>query len=880
MRPKKDEGSRALLLFIFQAEWGYYGRVPRALALARVWIMRLQDRFTEEAAEELRKAIVEASGNEVFALGYLDKKDLVDRVRVSARGNRNAVLALDMDGGADVLIHNHPSGFLTPSDEDLLISSRAAEAGLGSFIVDNGVLHVYVVAEPVKKRVFVPLEADRIVSDLEEGIAKRLPAYECRESQLDLTRLIVRAFNEDAFLAAEAGTGVGKSFAYLLPAIRFALANDERIVISTATITLQQQLYEKDIPLALGALNAELKVVLMKGRANYLCRRRLEEVSREPALLYGEDTAALEAVKNWAETTKTGSRSDLSFMPSQGLWSQICSEADTCMGMRCPHREHCFVLSLRRECADARIIVVNHHLLFADLAARHEGAGYEGTVVLPPYNRVILDEAHTTEESATSFFSGEFSRPGIYRRLGRLYRRRQTKRAGLLLKLMGFIPGLPGGAAEDEENRIAESVEKIRSSVDLLDECALDFCRDGGAYRLTASRYSLVKETLFPRLSALRKDLDVLAAIIRGLLDRIPDREDRENWEFREHREEDALVWETKAALKRLDETGNLCGSFLEYRENPGMVMWLERRGGQAESGNSGTDQGRGGKRGSWVGFTATPLDIARSLKEALFEPNKTVICLSATLTVAGSFNYWMGRTGLKFMGDREILSGIFPSPFPYENSVLLVAPAASPLPGEGNYENFVNQAVGDLAGTAGGSALILFTSYESLKSAWQSARPLLEDQGIRCLKQGDDDRNRLLQNFLSDESSVLFATASFWEGVDAPGDTLRMVILCRLPFRSPSDPVFEARGEVLEAAGGNSFMDLSIPEAVMKFKQGFGRLMRRSSDRGVVAVLDGRLLRKRYGEFFIRSLPRTRTCFGEFGTILRETESFLFSPR
>jgi ATP-dependent DNA helicase DinG len=254
------------------------------------------------------------------------------------------------------------------------------------------------------------------------------------------------------------------------------------------------------------------------------------------------------------------------------------------------------------------------------------------------------------------------------------------------------------------------------------------------------------------------------------------------------------------------------------------------------------------------------------------------VVCVSATLTINGDFSYWAGRCGFGQTENRTVLSGCFPSPFPYASAVLLAAPSDAPLPDEDRYQDFINTAVGKLAAVAGGSALILFTSYHSLKSAWFAALPELQPLGIRCLKQGDDDRSRLLRTFLDDESSVLFATDSFWEGVDAPGDTLRLVILCRLPFRSPSDPVFEARREAVEKQGGNPFMELSLPEAVMKFKQGFGRLMRRSSDRGVVAVLDGRLIKKRYGSFFLNSLPETGTCFSEFESVLRDTERFLYS--
>ena len=254
------------------------------------------------------------------------------------------------------------------------------------------------------------------------------------------------------------------------------------------------------------------------------------------------------------------------------------------------------------------------------------------------------------------------------------------------------------------------------------------------------------------------------------------------------------------------------------------------------------------------------------------------MVCVSATLTVNDSFAYWGNRCGLNLAAGKEALTGQFPSPFPYARAALLAVPRDAPLPEQGDYRAFVDRAVAELAETAGGSALILFTSYESLRSAFAAAAPRLEALGIHCLKQGDDDRNRLLKAFLEDRSSVLFATHSFWEGVDAPGDTLRLVVLCRLPFRAPNEPVFSARCEALDQRGGSSFMELSLPEAVMKFKQGFGRLMRRSSDHGVVAVLDGRLLHKHYGKYFLRSIPKTRTSFSEFSGLVQRMEEFLFS--
>jgi ATP-dependent DNA helicase DinG len=818
--------------------------------------MRADRRFSEQCLSQLRAAIADAGGNEVFALGRVDDKGVVRRITITARGNEGQVLAWgmeDMEDGEnpasppDVFIHNHPSGLLTPSDNDLAIAGKAAESGVGAYIVDNPVEQVYVVAEPIRRRKQKKLNAERIIAALLEGgdVARRLPSYEPRQSQLDLMALIIRAFNEDALAAAEAGTGVGKSFAYLLPALNYALENDERIVISTATITLQQQLFEKDIPLVSSAMHKKVKAVLMKGRGNYLCRRRLGDALREPDLDAAERDE-MERLSKWAETTKTGSRSDLSFTPPENLWSQVCSDADLCMGLRCPERERCFVLALRKEAADARIIVVNHHLLFADLAARRAGAGYKGAVVLPPYTRVIIDEAHTIEAAATSFFSKEFSRLGLYRQLGRLYRSRGLNRRGLLVRLESMLP------AGNREDAAAEAIKKIRDAIDDLDEPARELCGMEGVFRLTPRDSSVMEAALFPPLRGLRKKILSLAEIVRNRLEQVPDAD-----------QDNPAVWETKNVVRRLDDIAGICAAFLEYRERPNEVMWIEKRlsgGGEP-----------------WAAFTQSPVELAADLKASLFAPSKTVVSVSATLTVNGAFSYWAGRSGLSLVEDRPVLFGRFPSPFPYSNAVLLASPEEAPLPDEESYQDFINASVGRLAAIAGGSALILFTSYQSLRSAYTATLPELEPLGIRCLKQGDDDRTRLLRTFLDDQSSVLFATDSFWEGVDAPGDTLRLVILCRLPFRSPSDPVFEARREAVEKRGGSPFMDLSLPEAVMKFKQGFGRLMRRSSDHGVVAVLDGRLIKKRYGTFFLRSLPETRVSFSNFETILRDAERFLY---
>jgi ATP-dependent DNA helicase DinG len=507
--------------------------------------------------------------------------------------------------------------------------------------------------------------------------------------------------------------------------------------------------------------------------------------------------------------------------------------------------------------------VVNHHLLFADLAARHEGAGYEAAVVLPPYTRVIIDEAHTIEDAATSFFSKEWSRIGINHTLGRLYRKRRARESGLLVRL-----GLP------LPPRIPAAIAAVREAAEKADAAALALCGEEGLFRLTPEKNGAL---LFPPLKELRRALSALAPELI-LLTEAAD-------------QEDPAVWEIRAVVRRLDSVGAICGAFLDYGmrgEETGDVYWMEKQNGTA--------------RDPWAVLSVTPVDIAPSLRDALFDVHKTVICVSATLGAAlsgvlsdgaafsdgssgpaerageqtGFFRFWAARTGAALAG-RKLLGAAFPSPFPYRGRTLLAVPADAPLPDAAGYQAFLSRAVTDLVRTAGGSALVLFTSYRSLRTTFDETAPLLEQEGIRCLKQGDDDRNRLLQIFLADKTSVLFGTDSFWEGVDAPGETLRLVVLCRLPFRALRDPVFEARRELLEKRGRNAFAELSLPDAVMKFKQGFGRLMRSSRDYGAVAVLDGRLLHKSYGPVFLSSLPETKTSFRNLNGVVEDLERFLY---
>lgn len=677
--------------------------------------------------------------------------------------------------------------------------------------------------------------AEKIFSDFEE-----------REGQLDLLQHICTAFNEDKIGIFEAGTGVGKSFAYLIPAVLWAVQNKERAVISTGTINLQQQLFEKDIPAVRRLLGIDFKAALMKGRQNYLCLRRLHD-SLDEADLFDEEKETLQNISEWAKISDTGSISDLSFMPPSSVWQRVNSESDACLANRCPFFERCFVMKMRKIAAEASILIVNHHLLFADIAMRSSGSGFSDTAVLPPYKRLILDEAHGIDAAATSFFSSSVNRFAFIKQLNRLYRVRKSA-AGLLYNLQGL------SSCPDYLQEAVSSIQLIRARLTDMEDAALIFFDGTSSCRLCEATASRASDFIGKAL-LLAKDVDGLCASVRSLIDGINEEEQVQQ-----------AVWETKLILRRLETAASVCKNFAEWEEKRASVFWLEKHTLE--------------KGGSYPVLYETPLDIAPLIYANLFEPIPTVICTSATLTAAGKkadkpFSYWQARAGVHFADKERVICGVFESPFDYKRNVLLNVVSDIPLPNRDGFQQYLEDIIVRLIRSSAGRALVLFTSYESLQSACAHARRILAGEGIRVLKQGDDDRFRLLEAFKTDTASVLFATDSYWEGVDVPGESLSQVIIVKLPFKVPSDPVFQARCEYVEQRGLSSFFDLSLPEAIIRFRQGFGRLIRHSSDKGAVSVLDKRLIAMPYGSLFLNSIPETRRCFNAAEEICSAVKRF-----
>lgn len=796
---------------------------------------------------EMREHIEEAGGNEVLFVCKLDREGLVDELDLVARGHEGAVPAPapHVERG-DVVIHNHPSGSLRPSDADIQTASALGNSGVGFYIVNNAADRLYVITEPIVVREAEPLDAVALSGLVREGgkLAEKNPNFEERQSQVDMLADLVDAFNDSLICAAEAGTGVGKSFAYLIPAFAWAAQNGERVVVSTATINLQQQLIDKDIPVVKRLLESDVKAVLLKGRSHYLCMNRLEEAVEEDSL-FGENDSDLAAIREWAAETKTGSRSDLPFYPSDEVWSRVNSDPDSCSGMRCRRRGDCFLLKARKEAAGAGVIVVNHHLLFSDLALRLRGMGFDNTAVLPPFHRVIFDEAHSVEDSATSYFSESFSRFGILKHTGRLLRHKRGRPLGLLLQL--------GSAYTDRQGEVQREIESTREAAQDLDTALGAALTDATTYRFGPETTETERKQLLEPVSELHSRV---LSLVESLNDVVADYSDDEG------SDESGPLIEVKTVIRRLEAIAALCESFRRFDEDAESVYWIEQR------------KTSGGEL--FHRLTKTPLHIGSVMQEAVYEPYETVVFTSATLTVNEEFSYWAGRVGLDGVEEDRQLRRSYPSPFPFGERVLLGVPTDAPPPQAGGYQRFLERFVADALCKSEGRALVLFTAYSMLRQTYDYVKPLLNEKGISALRQGDDERSRLLERFTSDTASVLFATDSFWQGVDAPGDTLRLVILCRLPFRVPTQPVALARMDALERAGGNPFMDLSLPEAVMKLKQGFGRLMRHKNDLGAVVITDVRMVTKRYGEIFFHSLPMTRRSIKPAPEMLSDLEDFL----
>ncbi|MBN2652968.1 MAG: DEAD/DEAH box helicase [Spirochaetales bacterium] len=809
--------------------------------------MKSRELFTEDAIAAIKFYIEDAMGNEVLFRGLQNEDELIDEVEVGACGNEySAPAILDFMERGDVVIHNHPGGNLTPSDADLRVASHIGNQGIGFFIIDNEVENVYVVCSPVSPHKTIDLKEDNFAGILEPGgnLSEVKEDYEYRESQSKMLQTILEAYNDNKLAVIEAGTGVGKSLAYLLPSIKWAEKNQERIVISTGTINLQQQLVDKDIPLAMKILGSDLKSILIKGRSNYVCLRRLEDAKDMQMVLFEEDQKELKEIISWAKSTNSGCKTDLNFLPSPSNWSKVCSEADNCLGGKCPVRESCFVMKIRKEASSASILVVNHHLLFSDIAMRSEGAGYKGAAVLPSFSKIVFDEAHNIENNATGFFSKTLNKFTLHKLAGRIYTAKGHQRFGLVKYLKDI----------DVKKELLETIPPLVSDLKSLTDdfnTALfmnlgesrQFIFDDDSNQEFESIFIMqiqqLGNILLRTFNALNQVLEVIGE------------EDKDS----------PACYELTSILSRIQGHLETCKMFEDRSEFPNNVFFIEKKY---------TSQGD-----FFIELTAAPIDISRKMQKSINDVFDSIIYTSATITINSSFDYFLSRIGLKGYDEDRLITTSYPSPFPYKKTVLLGIPTDAVEQNSPSYVDYLSATIEKALKISKGSGLVLFTSYSIMTEVYKRIAENIQDAGINVFLQGEDERTRLLNKFNNDISSVLFATDSFWEGVDSPGETLQLVIITKLPFKVPTEPIFKARIKAIEEKKGNAFMQLSVPDAAMKLKQGFGRLVRKKSDYGSVVILDGRIVNKRYGKVFLNSLPDSGRSFRPTEELMENLEIF-----
>ena len=621
------------------------------------------------------------------------------------------------------------------------------------------------------------------------ALSAALPGYEARPSQLRLAQQIDRAVRGHHHLMAEAGTGTGKTLAYLVP----AALSGRRVVISTATKTLQEQLFFKDIPLLRDAVGLSFDAAYLKGRANYLCAHRFEKFDQAPTFEPREEADGWASLRQWALRTQSGDRAEADLPETFRTWSSLSATSDSCLGKTCALYEPCFVTQARRKAELASVVVVNHHLFFADLALRtRPGAREAGLGVLPPYDVVVFDEAHALEDIATDFFGVQVSSFRI---------------EDLVADALGLLAptdpraGMISALALALQHRAAAFFEAARP--------LLGLDRAQSSARLSSTTYARLQGRLDEVLEALTS-LRALTA----------------------SEDEPALV-----ALRRRSAELAVELDFVYRADSPDHVYWAEQRG-----------------RG--IVLRASPIDLGDILRKTLYSAIDTVVFTSATLTAQGRFDYFAGRMGLSNGVEEPSASEVsVGSPFDFSTQAALYVPTHLPEPNAPGFLEAACEELLALAQVTSGRAFFLFTSKRNM----EAAHALLKDR-LPCpaLLQGERPKRALLEAF-AQSPTVLFATHTFWEGVDVPGPALSLVVIDRLPFASPGDPRVAARIEQLQARGENPFTGYQLPEAAICLRQGFGRLIRSKDDRGIVAVLDRRLATRPYGRAFLQSLPPAR---------------------
>ncbi len=710
-----------------------------------------------------------------------------------------------------------------------------------------------------------PLDVEAVTAIFEDGglFSKHMAFYERRAEQIEMVTAVCRALNEGTHLMIEAGTGTGKSLAYLAPVIQWAKQNNQRVIVSTNTKNLQAQIYFKDLPFLLETLPVACKTAIIKGRRNYLCVRKFLYVLREHEReLESDERIAMLPVVTWAATTDTGDiagNTSFGYAGGADLWEKLSSDGAECAGRGCREFRHCFVRRARALSLAADLVVANHAVVFAEL-------GLEQGAVLPPYSVIVFDEAHNLENVATECFSKWLYPWRIYRILNRLHRaRRDGSGKGLFTNIRfqlarsGAEGTAEGRAADDRIQKMIGLFSEISRAVEsFFGACAPLYNSQGGAEgkirfaaesQTTETWDDIAKEkrSLVAQVSALAKSLETLMELLKALADRVEYGRDFQR----------EIQYHADSLKEVVSDIEFVCaGSEANH------VYWTERVS----------------RRHVHYELRAAPLEIAVMMQQYFYDPKRSVIMSSATMSVDGRFDFMRERLGAADLPPERLTCKDVGSSFDFEKQTRLYVPTCLPEPREtkGAFEEELTRLLTEMLRASGGRGMVLFTSYEMLNAVYPGLKENLEPENILVLGQGKDgSRDAVAALFQRDITSVLLGTQSFWEGVDFAGETLSLLVIAKLPFHVFTEPIIQARCELLSSRGLSPFLHYTLPSAVIRLKQGFGRLIRTKSDRGIVVIADRRLVQKRYGQAFLRSLPRKAQVFERQQELLDALKGF-----